>query len=253
MLLGNLPTQTAKERRKKVTKGLNKDLMSLAEDPEMKFEEAAPLLFGASFVKKMKDHLESLRCLRQSMNPKCGSRGDQFFQGGRRQYLPRGGGSNFRGRDGQRFHPYPHQRGGRESDSKCSRNRLRDSYAWKALPVVHILPELKKFYSSVTVNQLMGLEIAPLATELAKRILSLAGRFQHFKSNWVKITQDPWVLETIQGYRVHFSQQPYQPYPPRALTQSQAEEVLMQQIQSILEKHAIEETTPRGVVSCQRG
>ena len=55
------------------------------------------------------------------------------------------------------------------------------------------------------------------------------------------------MLEAIQGYRIPFSQQPYQPYPPRALTHSQAEEALMQQeIQSMLEKHAIEETTPRG-------
>ena len=59
MLLGNASAQMAKERRKKVTKDLNKDLITLAEDPEM-FEEAAPLLFGASFEKKMKDHLESL-------------------------------------------------------------------------------------------------------------------------------------------------------------------------------------------------
>ena len=61
----------AKERRKKVTKDFNRGLMSLAEDPEM-FEEAALLLFGASFEKKMKDHLESLKCLRQSMAPKSG-------------------------------------------------------------------------------------------------------------------------------------------------------------------------------------
>ena len=33
--LGNASAQMAKERRKKVTKDLNKDLMSLAEDPEM--------------------------------------------------------------------------------------------------------------------------------------------------------------------------------------------------------------------------
>ena len=61
-------------------------------------------------------------------------------------------------------------------------------YVWKALPVVHILPELKKFYPSVIVNQLMGLGIAPLATELPRRSLPLAGRLQHFKSNWVRIT-----------------------------------------------------------------
>ena len=120
-------------------------------------------------------------------------------------------------------------------------------YVCKALPVVHTLTELKKFYPSVIVNQSIGLGIPPLATELARRSLPLAGRLQHFKTNLVKITQDPWVLGTIHGYRIPFSQQPYQPYPPRALTHSQAEEALMQQeIQSMLEKHAIEETTPRG-------
>ena len=106
LLLGNASAQTAKERRKKVTKDLNKDLMSLAEDPEM-FEDAAPLLFGASFERKMKEHLESLKCLRQSMTPKNGYRSDQFFRGSRPQYPPRGGGSNYRARGGQRFQPYP--------------------------------------------------------------------------------------------------------------------------------------------------
>ena len=80
LLLGNASAQTAKERRKKVTKDLNKDLMSLAEDPE-KFEDAAPLLFGASFERKMKEHLESLKCLRQSMAPKMGTEVTSFFEG----------------------------------------------------------------------------------------------------------------------------------------------------------------------------
>ena len=53
MLLGNASAQMAKERRKKVTKDLKKDLMSLAEDPEM-FEETAPLLFGASLKRGRK-------------------------------------------------------------------------------------------------------------------------------------------------------------------------------------------------------
>ena len=120
-------------------------------------------------------------------------------------------------------------------------------YVWKTLPVMHILPELKEFYPSVIVNQLMGLGIVPPATGLAKHSLPLAGRLQHFKSNWARITQDPWVLEAIQGYRVPFSWQPYQTCPPRALTHPQAEEALLQQeIGSMLEKHAIEETAPSG-------
>ena len=71
MLVGNASAQMAKERQEKVTKDLNKDLMLLAEDPQM-FEEAAPLLFGASFEKKMKDHLKSLKCLWQSMALRSG-------------------------------------------------------------------------------------------------------------------------------------------------------------------------------------
>ena len=122
LLIGNASAQTAKERRKKVTKDLNKDLVSLVEDPAMFEAAAAPLLFGASFEKKMKDHMESLKCLRQSMAPRSGYRSDQFFRGGRRQYPPRGGGSSsYRGRGGQRFHPYPHQRSGRENQRQFQR------------------------------------------------------------------------------------------------------------------------------------
>jgi len=91
------------ERRKWVLKDLNKDLLPLAEDEEA-FRGAAPLLFGAAFEKKMKDHLESLKCLRRSMAPKPGT--NQFFRKGRSFYPARGGG-NFRGRGrGQRFNPY---------------------------------------------------------------------------------------------------------------------------------------------------
>ena len=85
MRLGNASAQMAKERRKKVTKDLN--LVSLAENPET-FEEAARLLFGASFETKMKDHLERLKCLWQSIPPRSGHRSAQLFQRGCRQYPP---------------------------------------------------------------------------------------------------------------------------------------------------------------------
>ena len=142
----------AKERWKKFTKDLNKDLMSMAEDPEM-LKEAALLLFGTSFEKKMKDHLESLKCLRQYMAPKSGYRSEQFFRGCHHQYLPRGGGSNYRGRGGQRFHPYPHQRSGGETqrpfwrNSKLNRNSLHrddlcDFTSYIEIQCIHTLYEL---------------------------------------------------------------------------------------------------------------
>ncbi len=63
---------TSRDRRKKALKDLNKHVSPLAEDEEM-FTEAAPLLFGVSFEKNMKVHLESLKCLRKSMAPRTGT------------------------------------------------------------------------------------------------------------------------------------------------------------------------------------
>ena len=94
--------------RKRVLRDLNKDLLHLAEDKEAFKGAAPPLLFGDSFERKMKEHLESLKCLRRSIAPKSGP--EQFFRKGRSHYPARGGAS-FRGRgEVQRYNPY-HQRG----------------------------------------------------------------------------------------------------------------------------------------------
>ena len=102
-LLSNASAPMLCERRKQVLRDLNKDLLPLAEDEEA-FKGAAPLLFGETFERRMKDHLESLKCLQHSMAPKPGT--DQFFRKGRSLY-PAWGGGNFRGRGGgQRYNPY---------------------------------------------------------------------------------------------------------------------------------------------------
>ena len=104
-----------------------------------------------------------------------------------------------------------------------------------------------KFYPSNIANQLCGMGIRPIATELARRGLPLAGRLKHFISNWENLTQDQWVLEAIQGYRVPFTHQPTQPHAPKALHHSSEEEEMMQEeIQSMLEKQAIVQTPPGG-------
>ena len=103
-LLGNVSAHMTCNRRKRVLRDLNKDLLPLKEV----FKGAAPLHFGDSFEKKMKEHLESLKCLWQSTAPKSGI--DQCFRRGCSHYPARGGGS-FRGiGEGQRYNPY-HQRG----------------------------------------------------------------------------------------------------------------------------------------------
>ena len=75
----------------------------------------------------------------------------------------------------------------------------------------------------------------------------MAGRLQYFTANWERLTQDQWVLDAVQGYAIPFTRQPHQPLPPRALGHSSEEEDLLQtEISSMLEKQAIEATTPSG-------
>jgi hypothetical protein len=42
----------------------------------------------------------------------------------------------------------------------------------------------------------------------ASQALPLAGHIKHFLSNWQKIIQDEWVLNTISGYRIEFLRKP---------------------------------------------
>ena len=53
-LLGNASAHMTCDRRKRVLRDLNKDLLPLAEDEEA-FKGASPLLFGDSFKRKMKE------------------------------------------------------------------------------------------------------------------------------------------------------------------------------------------------------
>lgn len=113
-LLGNAAAHQSKERRKNILKDMNRDVTSLAEEDEQ-FKEAAPLLFGEGFEKKMKEHVDAVRCLR-----KTGKVTESHFRRGR----PHGsgyhrGGGNHRGRGGHRFHPYPYSRtAGKENFQK---------------------------------------------------------------------------------------------------------------------------------------
>ena len=110
-----------------------------------------------------------------------------------------------------------------------------------------MLPEVASFYPSSVVDQLKRKGIMPITAELARQDLPLAGRLQFFVENWKVITQDQWVLETVEGFAIPFTSPPYQPYPPRVLDHSSEEEKLLQdKITSLLAKQAIENTMPSG-------
>ena len=67
----------------------------------------------------------------------------------------------------------------------------------------------------------------------------LAGRLRHFVENWKKLTQDRWVLNCIQGFRISFSTDPYQRGIPKSVTSKEEEFFISQEIQSLLDKGAI--------------
>ena len=70
---------------------------------------------------------------------------------------------------------------------KSSSNTNRD-FCMEQLAFGTCIARMKVFYPSNMVNQMMGVGISPLATELANHSLSLAGRLQHF-------THNSWMLK----------------------------------------------------------
>ena len=68
----------------------------------------------------------------------------------------------------------------------------------------------------------------------------VTGRLKCFTSTWEKITQDPWVLQVVQGYQIEFMKPPVQLVPARmpSLTPT-LETVLDQEVQELLNKEAV--------------
>ena len=75
--------------------------------------------------------------------------------------------------------------------------------------------------------------------------LPLAGRVKHFLKNWKQLTQDPSILEIVQGYKIPFVQTPHQTFLPKAGNLSKEERNLVkEEIDQMLEKGAIVKTKP---------
>ena len=70
----------------------------------------------------------------------------------------------------------------------------------------------------------------------------------HFAANWAKVTSDPWVLETLMGYKVEFFALPSQKCPPGLIDlESPKAQTLTQEIRELAFKKAI--TTSDGYIS----
>lgn len=80
---------------------------------------------------------------------------------------------------------------------------------------------------------------------LASDVLPIAGRIGQAKQNWHCVTQDPWVLGLLNGYRLELISTPKQWRPPKVGTPSREQSASVGvEISKLLEKGAVKEVGP---------
>ena len=264
--LGNTHAHISTEQRKRIINHFNVDLRPLVEDAD-RFRSAAPLLLGKDFEKWAKENVDSVQSLGSAHG---GHRQPQFFfirppphllsscSWGR--HLPTR-------QQTSRKRPLPSVT---DSKGESASKRWRPTMAVKLPPstgtpeIVYIYPQLQLLVSvncqqellpptqSCAVQTLQSRGVTNVARELALRSFPLAGCLMHFLPNWQAITSDEWLFNTMVGYRIDFLQKPYQHRPPPPIVFTKEEEECMQtEIQSMLGKQAISETSqsPEGFYS----
>lgn len=79
-----------------------------------------------------------------------------------------------------------------------------------------------------------------LVKDLSSIPVRLGGRLSQFIDRWRGITSNPWVLQTVSGYRIDFVSTPVQRRRLNPLRFSKEEEMVEKEVQELLEKGAIE-------------
>ena len=76
-------------------------------------------------------------------------------------------------------------------------------------------------------------------------LFPLAGRVKHYSQNWALISNDPWVIETVQGYHIDLLQVPFQHALPLLAVHSREHSALIDlEVNQMLEKAAIHTVHP---------
>ena len=180
----------------------------------------------------------------------------QFFQGGSSQ------GSGFgksRHQPQSRYNPYQNQRSfsprrtfrrlppeGEDNEQylrppKGDTVPVIDKNCTNVLHRLNVIKDNAHCTPTTTALQWVQQNLSPLTSLVNK---CPAGHLHLAASNWMKVTSDPWVLNTIQGYRIEFWAQPRQTHPPIPLPFSQKETLLMKEgIHKLLVKQAVSVVT----------
>ena len=79
---------------------------------------------------------------------------------------------------------------------------------------------------------------------LSQSAYPVAGRLKHFQPNWACVSQDRWILGTVQGYKIKWIEAPFQNYAPRqGVVFSDEQNLVWEEIESMLQKGAITQPT----------
>ena len=117
------------------------------------------------------------------------------------------------------------------SGLELSRIVCNTLFVFSDLPLVYTLLTQQNFLDleqSSIVTYLIGKGIVPLAEVRACQDIPLAKRLAYFRQNWEIITTDPWLLQTVSGYRVDFVRPLHQNGNPKQLHCSDTERSCLQ-------------------------
>ena len=207
VLMGNAHQKMAQERRKKVLLQLNPALKSLAEE-EKAFQNAAPMLFGEEFAKRATDRVEAVKAIKKLSKP---GEQDQHRRQVRNVFsitTPEFIMQTVAGAGTKRpleEEPLPEVSRGRyyQGGSKsCRTGKL------------NLLMCAKSSQSIVQCTQLIR-ELSSIKRESSTIVH--AGRISHFIQNWALITQDTWVLQAIQWFKLSLVGNPDQQQVPQEM------------------------------------
>lgn len=68
----------------------------------------------------------------------------------------------------------------------------------------------------------------------------IAGRLKFFQAQWQSVTDDPFVIETIRGYKIPFFKKVFQNKIPRERIADREHERLRASIEELVKKGAVE-------------
>ncbi|XP_068734583.1 uncharacterized protein [Montipora capricornis] len=199
-------------------------------------------------TKEISTHLSgSSRPRHAPFKGSASTRKEGFRQDTRTSHQPFRGGPPSRGRGGGRSVSFRARGSNNRGYFKGKFVRFRiQKRSLESKPQTQMLTKTLEVQNQVVpVNVHPALTAMGMDTSILSRPLQLAGRLQHFLSNWKLLTQDQFILEMVVGIQILFTTFPHQNQVPPLTFHNQSEKVAIdREISEMLQKVAIQVVSP---------